>query len=700
MKEKITFLPDEPIKNLDEDYLKRNNFAKNLAEKIINSHQSESLVIGINGPWGSGKSSFLNLLDCELQRAGKNNNSPFIIMRFNPWNFSNINQLIRMFFHEIKVSIGKTGDETLKSIGENLEKFGKFLTPLQMIPILRGMPKSVEGAGETLKSFSDIGLFELKEKINKSLHKLNKQIIILIDDIDRLDKESICLMLRLIRLNADFYNTVYVLAFDKQAVEKALGAEQGISGHKYLEKIIQVSLDLPLIDQYFIKELLSNNLNQVLTMSGFPDKDLDKDRFYYLYKAGFESFFKTIRDVKRYTNVLSLTLPMVQGEVDPADFTALEGIRIFCPDVYNNIYKVKDLLRQTSQIYGIEDFDKIKKECENLFFEEDKDHTVVIRNIFRVLFPQLTYDNNITTYGYSKQSKWRKEKRICSEDMFDKYFILGIPEGKLSEKEAQEAFQSADDRKTFTNTILKFNKKHLRKEFFSRMWDFAKEWPEENIEATICALVDAGDKIPDEKEGPLDFGPKFQINGIIYNLLKEIGNCPKRARILKKAAETGKGLCTAVLAVSALEPDEKKDEESIISVHDLKDVKRILVEKINKKAKKNTLSNIPGFSDILFCWARWENKKKPKEYVSKLVSTDKGVLKFLVEFLSKMYSSSPGMYVPRTQFAINKKLMAELVDIGKLIQKVKKIKGVETKWKTLSEQEKHAVEAFLSSSKD
>jgi len=68
-------------------------------------------------------------------------------------------------------------------------------------------------------------IIELKSEIIKYLSKRNKKIIIIIDDIDRLNEREIKEIFRLVRVNADFPNTIYVLAFDRKIVEANLNEQ-------------------------------------------------------------------------------------------------------------------------------------------------------------------------------------------------------------------------------------------------------------------------------------------------------------------------------------------------------------------------------------------------------------------------------------------------------------------------------------------
>jgi predicted KAP-like P-loop ATPase len=55
-------MPDTPISNKANDLLHRYPLAKRIAGMIHSFKDNDSLVIGIEGEWGSGKTSFINLI--------------------------------------------------------------------------------------------------------------------------------------------------------------------------------------------------------------------------------------------------------------------------------------------------------------------------------------------------------------------------------------------------------------------------------------------------------------------------------------------------------------------------------------------------------------------------------------------------------------------------------------------------------------
>ena len=96
--------PDKPILKEEEDLLGRQPLACSVADLIndIGDEDKDSVVIGIEGEWGSGKSSFINLILNKVRPTEKN-----LVIEFNPWNFSDQNELIKDFFNSITNALDK-----------------------------------------------------------------------------------------------------------------------------------------------------------------------------------------------------------------------------------------------------------------------------------------------------------------------------------------------------------------------------------------------------------------------------------------------------------------------------------------------------------------------------------------------------------------------------------------------------------------
>ena len=129
------------------------------------------------------------------------------------------------------------------------------------------------------------------------------------DDIDRLTAQEISQLFLIVKAVADFPNTVYLLAFDHEVVAKAIQETLGLDGKAYLEKIVQVQIDIPPASPLLLQGLFLSQLDGLLEPDSIT-RDTKKD-FENLFHDGLKTFFKTPRAVKRLTNVLRVLFPAV-----------------------------------------------------------------------------------------------------------------------------------------------------------------------------------------------------------------------------------------------------------------------------------------------------------------------------------------------------------------------------------------------------
>ena len=341
------FYSEKPIILGKEDLLGRAKVANELSREIKSYKNEDSLTIGIVGKWGSGKTSFINMV---LESFKGNNN--YIVIKFNPWNISSRKQLISDFFLQLSNNIKKENEsnEIIGTIGKSLGTLSKFFKPLGLIPplsLLGTIGDITEKASGFINEYLEAekeDLETLKSNINQELEDLDKKLLIVIDDIDRLCDEEIREMFQLVKSIADFKNTIYILSYDREIVIKALDKSQQDKGEEYLEKIVQVPLVLPYISKSDLDKIFINRLN---TSIDIPDEEYNNEYFSKIYYNGLAESFENLRDIERYMNVFNLGINLAIEELNINDYIVLTLIKVFEPNLYEYIKNNKDYFSGT-----------------------------------------------------------------------------------------------------------------------------------------------------------------------------------------------------------------------------------------------------------------------------------------------------------------------------------------------------------------
>jgi predicted KAP-like P-loop ATPase len=217
-------IPERPIRAFDEDRLERDQFVRRVASALVDgeTRKARGVVIGITGPWGSGKSSILNLLRERL----KADNPDTVVVSFDPWLISGRNDLISEFINELLATIKSDPKvaRKLKSITSTFAKYGRLLEPAAgyVNPMAGAALKFTTNVAEIFNS-KDESLSTLRTKLLAELAESTTPIVVLIDELDRIEDQEIRTVAQLVRSVADFPGISYVLAYDHDRVVQALG---------------------------------------------------------------------------------------------------------------------------------------------------------------------------------------------------------------------------------------------------------------------------------------------------------------------------------------------------------------------------------------------------------------------------------------------------------------------------------------------
>lgn len=695
-------LADTPLENPEEDRLGFAPFASNLADAICKVTTEDCLIFALYGQWGSGKTTSLNFVLHYINEKPIDERP--LVVRFNPWWFSGHGDLLNQFFREFRVSLGK--EKKFKAVVKLLAGFAKVVSKVPE-PKVGKIAKCISWLLQ-LYSGGDKEAWQIRDEICKDLQKQTSRVLIIIDDIDRLSVEEIRSVFRVIKAVADFTKTIYLLAFDKDIVAKALEAVQETFGQNYLKKIVQVPVDLPIPDKITLRKLFFEELDIIL--SSTPQEPVDKTYWGNVFFDGIDPFLNTIRDVKRLTNALRVTYPTVKGEVNTVDFVAIETLRVFSSDIYQLIRTNPDMFAghsDTPSYPKIEDIKPFHEKWLNEIPEKDKD---VIKKLLIRIFPKVKTVFENMSFGATFESTWRRQLRICSPNIFPVYFRLAVSVGEISNTEMQAILALSQNSKTFANKLLELSRQHRPdgftrvSAFLERMQDYTeKDIPKEHIPEILQALFEVGDDLlvpEDAWRGFYSLGNDIRIDRIIYQLLQLYKTQDDKFNVLKEVISKGRAVSIIVSEVTTFRQlhekyctEVKHDNECIIGTQYLEELEVIALKKIKEAAKNKKLLKAPNLSFILKRWRDWEGDEPVRKWVAQVISDDEGLVIFLTSFLSKSYATGLGDWVSTDKWRFDLKFLKGFLEPTEIAERCKNMLKTLQDW--LKDEKKIAIEEFI-----
>ena len=505
---------DKPIQSPKDDALGRTRLAQLFAEELMLLDASEGVIVGVLGPWGSGKTSFINLVRTYLRDLGVE------VLDFNPWLFSGTDQLVESFFVEVSAQLKLRPG--LLELGKALENYGELFSGMGSLPLVGPW---IEGARTTTKIVARIlqrrkeGIGSPRTKVEKALSALEKPLVVFLDDIDRLTTCEIRDIFKLVRLTANFPNVIYVLAFDRLRVEEAL-TEQGLPGRDYLEKILQVSVDLPAIPAHILNKRILEAIDEALSGIDNPGP-FDKNIWPDIFMEVIRPLLRNMRDVRRYAAAIHGTVRDLDGQVALADVLALEAIRVFLPDVFYQLHESVDGLTTTSDVtYSPQEDLHLKEQIDHLIKAAGSDADVV-RALISRLFPAAERHIGGSHYGSEWKNRWLRERRVAHEEILRFYLERVAGEGFQAFTEAEQAWARMADREEFDNYLRSIDPLRLE-DVIASLEAFEDQFGPEHVEPGTIVLLNLLPELPERPRGVFDLPPELVVGRVVYRLLRSL----------------------------------------------------------------------------------------------------------------------------------------------------------------------------------
>ncbi|MBD8102495.1 P-loop NTPase fold protein [Plantibacter sp. CFBP 8775] len=393
---------DQPLPQAD--LRGRAEFAEAIARRIDGCEVGQSsTVFGMVGPWGSGKTTLLTSVVDNLPG--------WTPVWFAPWSVADVAALTEEFVSTLSGAFPES-----KPIRQRLAQYARFGSPvLKLIPV----------AGEAVKAVADEAIAALASQpawhaafaeLSAEIAKQDKRVIVIIDDVDRLDGTELRALLRVVRLLGRFENVHYLMAYDESTIARMLEST-GVHGasSEFMEKIVQYPFEVPPVSMVVRRKWSRSVLDSVASADEHSEH---RDHLVKILADGLETPRAASRLREQMVGLSSL---IAVAEVDPLDFTALTWLRI-------NHHAVWDAIRlhpRTFQEWSSQDDAPEQLSAMALVREAvGSEALLAVEPVVRFLFEPPSIE-----LAMSGNRRWR----MRHSRYFDRYFQIGLDEVDVSE---------------------------------------------------------------------------------------------------------------------------------------------------------------------------------------------------------------------------------------------------------------------------
>ncbi len=684
----------------DDDHFGFVGIAAQLATAIIEASQGDGMVIGLEGRWGSGKTSLLNFLTAELEKVQSKN---IHTIKIAPWLDGDASSLVMSLLAPISLALQAEQDKVSRLNGESNaihtdaidvskmvlaygQKTARRFAPLArfagyVVPGGQLLGDMMDAGADALEQFVDKGVTttELKKSIIEKLQQVDIGFVVILDDLDRLEPSQAVEVVRLVRSVADFPKVVYLMCYDRTVLANALKTGLNVEdGDLFLQKIVQLTFAIPLPEPFDLRQQFLKGASELY--QEVNNQPADGDLLDDLKSAvDFEGMNLSMpREVKLALNAIRFVYRGIVADVYFPDLCRLHLIKIANYKLYQWLEEYLStrsvLVTGDGVIYKETKSDMGKRLQEILPSEEVGSLRSIwhlkkyIPGVSRVSEPEKCVFGEVSMRDTNTSIQ---QRRLGSPLHYRFYFALTGPKTVIPEAKFRELLNLAKDNPE--TLITRLNEYAVKTKASGKTWfehilnrldkDAISRLELDTLVGLVHGFSDTMDTVLAADTGPRAFDVSVEQRAIwiVENCLDEIGQKAghQKLELAKWMARDGRALNWLIgrffrnqmFTHGRVGDRPSSSDEWVFTNDELDQLVQILKERLAKTGTQDLIASLPDLPSYLFGWMNIAGNDDAKAWAESNSKTDHEFLKLLRRMRGWMISDK--VYYPLSQSTVS-----------------------------------------------
>ncbi|OYS03196.1 hypothetical protein CBF68_06595 [Lactobacillus taiwanensis] len=404
------FVKDRAVKD---DLLGRDSIIALLYKSICqNFSKQDSFIIGLSGPWGSGKTTITNVVRKQLEEQ---NSDIKIIKGLNPWISGSEAVLLNSFYDALLNALGI--NYSSRKIRKQLKEVSRYV--IEIPTVGKSLSKVMEN------DINQENIEKWQANLKNLILSSNKKYVLFIDDLDRATSTQIRFLLKMLGSLFDLPNLIFILLYDRSRLEKILQDDNKLNT-SFAEKVINLELQVPKVSENSVQKIYRSCLINLARIYNVSDKEINN------LDLAFQLIIKSIdnpREFIRFLNSICYIAFSPDINLNRNDLLLIEYISFKQPDLFQLIKENPKLFVSENSRLDISDVFNSKQlisKIYDLYSNVLKDKYSSWLPILEMLFPfvkQCQIGNGHLRVN-NNSNEGRMNNRIYDGYNFDLYFSL------------------------------------------------------------------------------------------------------------------------------------------------------------------------------------------------------------------------------------------------------------------------------------